>query len=234
MRVFILLLVLSIEARAQYADDAPRRTVGLTPAETLEVFKAIGGALNSSLEPFSLSDAELEAVITGLREAHTKPMTAERQQWLSRVKELENLRRSKRLTLEKERGKKFVEEAKTHAGATVSASGLVYFSVLDGLGYSPNQTDQVKLHYRGTLVDGQEFDSSYKKGPAVIFGVSQVVPCFSEALKKMKPGGRAKFICPSSIAYGDKGSPPAIPPGATLQFEVELIAIQPPNAAPKE
>jgi FKBP-type peptidyl-prolyl cis-trans isomerase FkpA len=85
----------------------------------------------------------------------------------------------------------------------------------------------VRVHYRGRLIDGREFDSSYKRGEAAEFSLRQVVSCWTEALQKMKTNGRARIVCPSTIAYGDKGSPPTIPPGATLVFDVELLEVVP-------
>ena len=82
------------------------------------------------------------------------------------------------------------------------------------------------MNYRGTLDDGKEFDSSYKRGQPAEFGLNQVIPCWTEGVQKMKVGGKAKLVCPSSIAYGDRGHPPVIPPGATLTFEIELLSIQ--------
>ena len=107
-----------------------------------------------------------------------------------------------------------------------TASGLVYTELKAGTGASPGPTDRVKVNYRGTLDDGKEFDSSYKRGQPAEFGLNQVIPCWTEGVQKMKVGGKAKLVCPSSIAYGDRGHPPVIPPGATLTFEIELLSIQ--------
>jgi FKBP-type peptidyl-prolyl cis-trans isomerase FkpA len=83
----------------------------------------------------------------------------------------------------------------------------------------------VKVHYRGTLVDGTEFDSSYKRNEPAEFPLNQVIPCWTEGVQKMKVGGKSQLVCPASIAYGDRGSPPVIPAGATLIFEIELLGI---------
>ncbi len=110
-------------------------------------------------------------------------------------------------------------------GATRTASGLVYRELKAGTGDSPKATDMVKVHYRGTLVDGTEFDSSYKRNEPTQFPLNQVIPCWTEGVQKMKVGGKSQLVCPSSIAYGDAGSPPVIPGGATLIFEIELLGI---------
>jgi FKBP-type peptidyl-prolyl cis-trans isomerase FkpA len=111
-------------------------------------------------------------------------------------------------------------------GASVSASGLVYRSLKDGTGASPQATDTVKVHYRGTLPNGGEFDSSHKRNAPAEFPLNRVIKCWTEGVQKMKVGGKAKLTCPPTIAYGERGTPGGpIPPNATLFFEVELIAI---------
>ena len=110
-------------------------------------------------------------------------------------------------------------------GAVRTASGLVYRDLRVGTGASPAATDMVKVQYRGTLVNGTEFDSSYKRNEPATFPLNQVIPCWTEGVQKMKVGGKAQLVCPSSIAYGDRGAPPDIPGGATLIFEIELLGI---------
>ena len=111
-------------------------------------------------------------------------------------------------------------------GAVVTPSGLVFRSLQDGSGASPAPTDTVKVHYTGTLIDGTEFDSSRGRGEPAEFPLGGVIKCWTEGLQKMKPGGRAKLVCPSEIAYGDRGRP-KIPGGATLLFDVELLEVKP-------
>jgi FKBP-type peptidyl-prolyl cis-trans isomerase FkpA len=110
-------------------------------------------------------------------------------------------------------------------GAVVAPSGLVYLSVREGRGASPAATDTVKVHYRGTLANGTEFDSSYKRNEPTQFPLNGVIPCWTEGVQRMKAGGKAKLTCPPSIAYGDRGAGGVIPPNATLQFEIELLEI---------
>jgi FKBP-type peptidyl-prolyl cis-trans isomerase FkpA len=119
----------------------------------------------------------------------------------------------------------YLERAASMPGAVKTASGLVYRELRAGTGASPKATDEVTVHYRGTSVDGAEFDSSYKRNEPAKFPLNQVIPCWTEGLQKMKVGGKSQLVCPSDIAYGDRGSPPAIPGGATLVFEVELLGI---------
>lgn len=117
--------------------------------------------------------------------------------------------------------------AQSTAAPVTSASGLVYQSLKDGTGAQPTATDTVKVHYRGTLPDGKEFDSSYKRGQPAEFPLNRVIPCWTEGVAKMKVGGKAKLTCPPAIAYGERGTPGGpIPPNATLHFEVELLDIR--------
>ena len=106
-----------------------------------------------------------------------------------------------------------------------TASGLVYESLKEGTGDSPKATDTVKVHYKGMFLDGKEFDSSYKRGEPTSFPLNGVIPCWTEGVPRMKPGGKAKLTCPPAIAYGARGAGGVIPPNATLNFEVELISI---------
>jgi FKBP-type peptidyl-prolyl cis-trans isomerase FkpA len=121
----------------------------------------------------------------------------------------------------------YLDKAASEPGAVKTASGLVYRELRTGTGASPAASDTVKVNYRGTLVDGTEFDSSYKRNEPISFPLSGVIPCWTEGVQKMKVGGRSQLVCPSGIAYGERGSPPVIPGGATLIFEVELLGIGP-------
>lgn len=112
-------------------------------------------------------------------------------------------------------------------GATTTSSGLVFRALKEGSGPSPQATDTVRVHYRGTFTDGREFDSSYKRGQPATFPLNRVIKCWTEGVQRIKVGGKAKLTCPSAIAYGERGTPGGpIPPGATLQFEVELLGIE--------
>jgi len=113
------------------------------------------------------------------------------------------------------------------AGSVKTASGLVYEELRAGTGPSPTASDVVKVNYRGTLTNGTEFDSSYKRNEPAVFPLNRVIPCWTEGVQHMKVGGKARLTCPSAIAYGAAGSPPVIPGGATLIFEIELLGIGP-------
>jgi len=106
-------------------------------------------------------------------------------------------------------------------------SGLIYESIKDGTGAKPSPAASVQVHYRGTLANGTEFDSSYKRGQPATFPLNRVIPCWTEGVAKMKEGGKAKLTCPPEIAYGSRGAGSAVPPNATLTFEVELLKVLP-------
>ncbi|MBI3564102.1 MAG: FKBP-type peptidyl-prolyl cis-trans isomerase [Elusimicrobia bacterium] len=100
-------------------------------------------------------------------------------------------------------------------------------TLVEGSGGAPSPDDKVRVHYRGTLTDGTEFDSSYKRGQPAVFRLTGVIPCWTNGMLMMRPGGKARLLCPSASAYGDAGSPPSIPGKATLVFEVELLGVVP-------
>jgi FKBP-type peptidyl-prolyl cis-trans isomerase FkpA len=105
-------------------------------------------------------------------------------------------------------------------------SGLQITTLREGTGKSPTRRDRVSVHYHGTFENGEVFDSSVDRGKPAVFPLNRVIKCWTEGLQLMKVGGKAKLVCPPKIAYGKRGSPPAIPPNATLTFEVEILAIQ--------
>ncbi len=111
-------------------------------------------------------------------------------------------------------------------GATVTtSSGLVFKLMKAGKGASPTASDTVKVHYRGTLADGKEFDSSYSRGSPAEFPLNRVIKCWTEGVQLLQVGGSARLTCPPAIAYGERGAGGVIPPNATLNFDVELLGI---------
>lgn len=121
-----------------------------------------------------------------------------------------------------------LQAAAAQPGAVVTASGLVFRALEPGRGDAPKPTDVVRVHYRGTFPDGREFDSSYARNQPASFALNRVIPCWTEALQLMKPGGSARLTCPADIAYGERGAGNGlIPPGAVLVFEVRLLGVTP-------
>ena len=185
---------------------------------------ALGMLLGRNIKPFSLNADELAIVKAGLTDAVTnaKPQV-ELETYGPKVNELAQKRAAAGAEEAKKKGSEFLENAAKQSGAKKTTSGIVIRTITPGNGPSPAATDVVKVHYEGKLPDGTIFDSSIKRGEPAEFPLNQVVPCWTEALQQMKKGEKAQVVCPSALAYGDRGSPPAVPPGATLSFEVELL-----------
>jgi len=119
-----------------------------------------------------------------------------------------------------------IDKAAKEKGAVKTASGMVYRSIKDGSGKSPKANNTVEVNYRGTLPNGTEFDSSYKRNQSIKFPLSGVIPCWTEGVQMMKVGGKAQLVCPPELAYGARGAGRAVPPNATLIFEVELLDVK--------
>jgi FKBP-type peptidyl-prolyl cis-trans isomerase FklB len=125
-------------------------------------------------------------------------------------------------------GAKFLEENKKKEGVKATASGLQYKAIKEGTGPQPKETDTVTVNYRGTLINGTEFDSSYKRGQPATFPLNGVIKGWTEGLQLMKTGSKYQFFVPANLAYGDRNVGPDIAPNSTLIFEVELIGVKPP------
>src|SRR5437868_12343673 len=128
-------------------------------------------------------------------------------------------------------GAKFLEENKKKEGVKATASGLQYKALKEGTGSQPKATDMVTVNYRGTLIDGTEFDSSYKRGQPATFPLNGVIKGWTEGLQLMKQGAKYQFFIPAELAYGQRAMGPDIAPNSTLIFDVELKAVQPAPAA---
>ena len=192
--------------------------------EDQKTLYALGLLLGRNIKVFALKPEELAVVKAGLTDAatDTKPQV-DIETYGPKVNELAQKRAASGADDAKKKGQEFVDKVSKEKDATKTPSGIVIRTITAGAGASPAATDVVKVHYEGKLVDGTVFDSSIKRGEPAEFPLNGVVPCWTEALQKMKKGEKAQIVCPSSMAYGDRGSPPAIPSGATLSFEVELL-----------
>jgi FKBP-type peptidyl-prolyl cis-trans isomerase FkpA len=186
---------------------------------------ALGLLIGRNVQQFNLTPAELELVKAGIADqALEKKPQVDLQTYGPKVNQLGRKRSEQKAEKEKKKGQEYAEAAAKEQGAERTTSGMVFKSLGGGKGESPTATDTVKVNYKGTLPDGTEFDSSYKRGQPAEFPLNGVIPCWTEGLQKMKIGEKAKIVCPSSIAYGDGGRP-GIPGGSTLTFEVELLEI---------
>jgi len=222
MRIRTLIIGLAVLAVAQVAGAAGPEL----KTDDDKAFYALGVSVSQGLAGFALTESELEFVKAGLSDGALKrPLKVELDQMRPKVAELQRTRAAAAAAVEKKAGQEFLEKAAKEKGATKTASGLIIQQITPGTGESPKETDKVKVHYQGTLIDGTVFDSSIKRGKPAEFPLNGVIKCWTEGLQLMKVGGKAKLICPSEIAYGDRGAPPSIKPGATLIFEVELLEI---------
>ena len=229
-------------AAAATDPSAPSNPAGAAPAaegpmiDQDQALYALGYALWRNLQSFDLTADEIAAVQRGLSDAAKGvPPTVTIEEARPRLDAMRKERGERKLVAAKEEGAAYVAKATAEPGAVKSESGLVYRELVAGTGPSPTKADRVKVHYRGTLIDGTEFDSSYKRNAPTEFPLNRVIGCWTEGLGMMKVGGKANLVCPADIAYGDKGRP-SIPPGATLVFEVELLEVvaQDPPKPPAE
>jgi FKBP-type peptidyl-prolyl cis-trans isomerase FkpA len=193
-------------------------------SDDAQIVYAIGLSMWRNLASLDLTPEEVALVQRALADAAAGKPALDAQDYSSKMQEFARVRSTRRAEVEKARGQATLAAAAAEPGAVKTESGMVFRELVAGVGDSPKATDTVEVHYRGTLVDGSEFDSSYKRGEAAKFGLNRVVKCWTEGLQKMRPGGKAKLVCPSELAYGDRGRP-GIPPGATLVFEVELLSV---------
>lgn len=196
-------------------------TLGGTEDE--KALYALGVAVSQNIASFNLTPEELAQVQLGFSDgALGKTPQVDVQTYFPKLRDLQ----SSRIAAV---GKAALDKAAGEPGAKRTDSGLIYTTKSEGSGAQPKATDTVKVHYHGTLPNGKVFDSSVERGEPATFPLNGVIPCWTEGVQMMKVGGKSRLVCPASIAYGDRGAPPDIGPGATLIFDVELLGIE--NAA---
>ena len=223
-------------AAPKAAPKAPAKAVAGAPAsEADKTLYALGLVISRNLAGFKLSAAELAVVEQGLADGVLgKTPKVDIETYGPKLNELAKSRVTAAAAVEKKAGAAFLEKEAAQPGAKKQASGFVYKETKAGTGATPKATDKVKVHYKGTLIDGTVFDSSIDRNEPVTFPLNGVIPCWTQGVQLMKEGGSARLVCPSELAYGDEGRPPRIKGGATLVFEVQLLSIEkdaPPAAA---
>lgn len=172
--------------------------------------RGLADALNK--QALQMTDQEMENTLQEFQKQHISKVESQQKKMAN-----ENLIKSK----------DFLSANKKQPGVKTTPSGLQYIEIIAGKGSAPKPGDAVTVNYRGTLIDGTEFDSSYRRNEAVTFPLGNVIPGWEEALLMMKPGAKWKVFIPPSLAYGDKGAGQLIQPNSALIFEIELISVKP-------
>lgn len=211
------------------AAPKPKPAAAAAPALTTDDQKAIyalGLSIHKSLAQFELTADELAIVAKALSDSAAGKPAIDIQEWGPKIEPLARSRADRGVVREKAASQAYIDKSLAVPGTLKTESGIIYRELTAGNGPQPKASDQVKVHYRGTLINGTEFDSSYKRNEPAQFPLTGVIKCWTEGVQKMKVGGKSMLICPADMAYGDRGRP-GIPGGAALIFEIELLEIAP-------
>lgn len=205
------------------------RAVEITTEEEKTIY-ALGLALADSVKTFQLTPAELALVTRGLADGVRKPKqpALDFKQYYSKIQSLQKVRLDVYVREQKEAGDAFRSKQAQESGTEGLPSGLLLKAISPGTGPVPQVNDEVRFHYRGTLIDGTEFDRSKPEQP-MTYSLKGSFQCWDEGLARMRAGGKAVLICPPELAFGNNPAPPGVSPGATVVFEVELIGVKKPG-----
>lgn len=185
----------------------------------------LGVAFTRNINDYEFTKDETIQIINGFKDGINKKVNYKDVVNYEKLNEFMKAKKEKIIERNKIKGSEYLEKMSKESGAKRYNSGLVMIIEKQGEGNMPKVDDTVKVHYKGRLIDGKVFDSSYERDKPVEFSLSNVIPCFREAIMNMNIGGKAKIGCPSDIAYGDSGIDPVIPGGSTLVFDIELLDI---------
>jgi FKBP-type peptidyl-prolyl cis-trans isomerase FkpA len=222
----VALALAGCKAGAQPA-ASPSPAAGAMQTDEQKTVYTLGIILGKNVAPLGLTADELALVHKGLEDAaNGKTPQVDLSVYGPRVQQLAQQRMAAGAKAAEAQGQQFLDKAAQEQGAVKTPSGMVYATLTPGKGPSPGATDKVRVHYKGTLTNGTEFDSSYKRGQPAEFALNGVIPCWTEGVQKMKVGEKARLVCPPALAYGQRGAPPDIPGNSTLVFEVELLEIK--------
>lgn len=247
LTIIALTLALARPALAADTKPQPAKPAATAPAAPApkppnadKALRDIGLSIGKSLESLGLSPAETDKVIAGIRQGVVDPSKLKQDpETMENINGFARARMEAKAEKEKAKGSAYLAEQAKQKGAIKTEGGAIVIPMKEGTGASPGPTDKVKVHYTGTLVNGSKFDDSRERKQPAEFSLQGVVPCWTQALQKMKVGGRAKVVCPSDLAYGAQGRP-NIPPNSVLNFDVELLEVSkappaqlpPPPASP--
>jgi FKBP-type peptidyl-prolyl cis-trans isomerase FkpA len=220
MQRFIIVVLATLLAVPAFAADLPK-------TEDQKTLYAIGLSLSRQLSVFTLTPAESEFVRQGFKDGSLGNKTElDLNDYSEKIQQLAMARRKASGEKLAPANKAFLDKAAQEKGAQKTESGMVFLSLNEGSGAAPGLSDTVKVNFRGMHSDGTEFANSYTNGKPAEVRVDGTILCWKEGLQKIKVGGKAKLVCPSSLAYGDTGAGEVILPGAALAFEVELLEIK--------
>lgn len=231
-RVLVAVAVVAMALALASCGDNVASKKQLTTFEERSSY-AIGQNVGGSLKSTNMT-MDIAAFVQGVRDTldGKKPLlTAEEsmavmQEFSQKARDAEVQKREEQTTKNLAEGQAFLETNKARTGVVTTASGLQYEVLTQGTGPKPKATDRVSVHYRGTLMDGTEFDSSYTRGQPAVFQLDAVIPGWTEALQLMPVGSKYKIFLPPNLGYGERGAGAQIGPNATLIFEVELVSIE--------
>jgi FKBP-type peptidyl-prolyl cis-trans isomerase len=231
--VLAILLPLTLASVACAQEPAASQPTGELATMTDKVSYAIGLNLGKGLKQQEV-EVDLDVLLRGIKDALAEGQPAmtdeEIQQTMLEFQQDLARRAQERRAAQAEKnqaeGETFLAQNKGKEGVQVTESGLQYMVIQEGTGPKPTASDRVQVHYRGTLIDGTQFDSSYDRGQPATFPLSSVIPGWTEGVQLMSVGSKYKFFLPSDLGYGPNGSGPVIGPNATLIFEVELLGIE--------
>ncbi len=216
--LLVLCIALPVPASAGGAEAAK-----LTKEE--KIIYTIGLSLAQAVQELELSEAEFQVLLDGLSDAALgREPKISPSMWARRIDGFRTQRVARARERTQAASNEFLSRAQQDSSAVRKPSGLIYTELEAGTGTQPSQSDTVRVHYHGIRADGSVFDSTRDRSPAT-FGLDAVIPCWTEGLQMMKVGGRSQLVCPSEIAYGEKGVRGSIKPGAVLSFQVELLEI---------
>jgi len=234
-RLWVALMLSSAAAFAHAAAGTPvvsnHDNDKSAPAEALptpesRTLYTLGQLISRTLEAFSLTAEELEWVKSGLEDGVSgAPPRVDLSAEADGLHALQESRRNATLARERERGAAFAAAVAQSPGAERHPSGIIIQPMQAGSGATPTASDHVRVHYEGQTIDGTVFDSSRERDTPSTFPLHGVISCWTQALQTMREGARSRVICPAEFAYGERGSPPVIRPGATLVFDIELLSI---------
>lgn len=192
-----------------------------------KTFYAMGYMLGGNLQRLNLTDQELKALYKGIAAASSGTKSeVEMATYQPKIQQMFQERMLQASKKNKDDGSKYITDyLAKNKDAKKTESGLVYHSLKEGTGKTPSATDTVEVHYHGTLINGEVFDSSVDRDKKISFPLNRVIKGWTEGLQLMKEGGKMRFVIPADLAYGEQGAPPKIPGGATLVFEVELFKV---------